>query len=66
MDTHIPVFGGVFGQGDSIQAFGLTYGSGTGYNSGSGELSQIASAQFSGTMGTLDMTTIGPSGSRGT
>ena len=40
MATHILVFRGVFGQGESIKAFGLTSGSGAGYNSGSGELSQ--------------------------
>ncbi|KAH9308233.1 hypothetical protein KI387_036144, partial [Taxus chinensis] len=61
MATHIPVFGGVFRQGEIIQAFGLTYKSGRGCNSGSGALSQIVGAQFSGTLGALGTTPTGPS-----
>ncbi|KAH9296328.1 hypothetical protein KI387_039916, partial [Taxus chinensis] len=62
-------------KGASVQAFGLTSGSGAGQSSGSGALSQIIDTQFSGTVGVLEKAPIGPirpsgfggsSGSRGT
>ncbi|KAH9303100.1 hypothetical protein KI387_014683, partial [Taxus chinensis] len=75
MATHIPVFGGVFGQGASVQIFGLTTRGGMGQSSDGGAPSQTINAQFSGTTGALDTDPTGPigpsgpggsSGSRGT
>ncbi|KAH9325507.1 hypothetical protein KI387_005685, partial [Taxus chinensis] len=55
-------FGGFFGQGASVQTFGLASGSGMGKSSGSGALSQTVSTQFNGTVGAFGTTPIGPIG----